>query len=101
MRHHDTNQMDGMNLDGNHPKKDDPMHLRRVNRRMKVCPKMDDRKMILVMKSASYYRHDCLDVNLNNYLKTYLCLISLVVARYLVVLCNILLVAGVTYVISV
>ena len=50
------------------------------------------------MKSANYYRHDCLDVNLNNYLRTYLFLISLVVARYLVVLCNILLVAGVTYV---
>lgn len=45
--------------------------------------------------SASYYRHDCLDVNLNNYLRTYLFLISLVVARYLVVLGNILLVAGV------
>jgi hypothetical protein len=58
-------------------------------------------KKISVMKSANYYRHDCLDVSLNNYLRTYLFLISLVVARYLVVLCNILLVAGVTYVISV
>jgi hypothetical protein len=65
MRRHDMNRMDGKNLDGNHPKKDDPTHLRRVNRRMKVCPKMDDRKMILVMRSASYYRHDCLDVSLN------------------------------------
>jgi len=58
MRRHDMNRMDGMNLDGmnldgkmkihhaNHPMKDDPMNLRRVNRRMKVCPKMDDRKMI-------------------------------------------------------
>jgi hypothetical protein len=46
MRHRDTNRMDGKNLDGNHPKKDDPIHLRRVNRRMKVYPKMDDRKMI-------------------------------------------------------
>ena len=82
------------------------MHWHRVNRRMmddlmKVCPMTDDQKMILVMKSANYYRHDCLDVNLNNFLKTYLCLISLVVARYLVVLCNILFVAGVTYVTSV
>ena len=46
MRHHDTSRMDEMILDGNHSKKDDPMHLRRVNRRMMVCPKMDDRKMI-------------------------------------------------------
>ena len=53
------------------------------------------------MKSASYYRHDLMDVSLNNCLRTYLFLISLVVARYLVVLCNILLVAGVTYVTSV
>jgi hypothetical protein len=99
MRHHDTNRMDGKNLDGK-------MKIHHVNRRMmddlmKVCPMSDDQKMILVMKSANYYRHDCLDVNLNNYLRTYLFLISLVVARYLVVLCNILLVAGVTYVISV
>ena len=55
----------------------------------------------LKIDPACYYRHDCLDVNLNNYLRTYLFLISLVVARYLVVLCNILLVAGVTYVTSV
>ena len=55
----------------------------------------------LTIDPACYYRHDCLDVNLNNYLRTYLFLISLVVARYLVVLCNILLVAGVTYVTSV
>jgi hypothetical protein len=53
MRHRDTNRMDEMNLDGKmkihhdcRPKKDDPTHLRRVNRRMKVCPKMDDRQMI-------------------------------------------------------
>jgi hypothetical protein len=35
MRRRDMNRMDGKNLDGNHPKKDDPTHLRRVNRRMK------------------------------------------------------------------
>ena len=46
MRRRDMNRMDGKNLDGSHPKKDDPMNLRRVNRRMTVCPKMDDRKMI-------------------------------------------------------
>jgi hypothetical protein len=53
MRHRDMNRMDEMNLDGKmkihhdcRPKKDDPTHLRRVNRRMKVCPKMDDRQMI-------------------------------------------------------
>jgi len=55
----------------------------------------------LKIDPACYYRHDCLDVNLNNYLRTYLFLISLVVARYLVVLCNKFLVAGVTYVTSV
>jgi hypothetical protein len=37
-------------------------------------------------------------VSLNNYLRTYLFLVSLVVARYLVVLCNKLIVACVTYV---
>ena len=105
MRHRDTNRMDVKNLG---VKNLDAMKMmnHRVNRRMmddlmKVCPMTDDQKMILVMKSANYYRHDCLDVNLNNYLRTYLFLISLVVARYLVVLCNILLVAGVTYVTSV
>jgi hypothetical protein len=47
MRRHDTSRnLVVMILDVNHPKTDDPMHLRRVNRRMKVCPKMDDRKMI-------------------------------------------------------
>ena len=45
MRHRDTNRMDVMNLDVNHPKTDDPMHLRRVNRRM-----MDDLKMVCLMK---------------------------------------------------
>ena len=42
MRHRDMNRMDEMNLDGKmkihhdcRPKKDDPTHLRRVNRRMK------------------------------------------------------------------
>jgi hypothetical protein len=55
----------------------------------------------LTIDPACYYRHDLMDVSLNNCLRTYLFLISLVVARYLVVLCNILLVAGVTYVISV
>jgi len=70
MRHRDTNRMDVKNLDVNHSKTDDPMHWHRVNRRMmddlmKVCPMTDDQKMILVMKSANYYRHDCLDVNLN------------------------------------
>jgi hypothetical protein len=47
---------------------------------------------------ASYYRHDLMDVNLNYWMETYLFLISLVVARYLVVLCNEFFVANVTYV---
>jgi hypothetical protein len=91
--------MNAMNLDGKmmnhhdrHQKKGDRMNLNRESHLMMVCL-----KKISVMKSANYYRHDCLDVSLNNYLRTYLFLISLVVARYLVVLCNILFVAGVTY----
>jgi len=51
MRHRDTNRTDAMNLD--------------VNHRMMVCPMMTDQMKILVMKSANYYRHDCLDVSLN------------------------------------
>ncbi len=46
MRRHDTNRMDGKNLDVNHLKTDDPMHLRRVNRRMKGDHLMVCRKMI-------------------------------------------------------
>ena len=58
MRHHDTNRMDEMNLDGkmkiHHvihqmmvcPKTDDRMHLNRENHLMKVCPKTDDRMKI-------------------------------------------------------
>ena len=105
MRHRDMNRMDGKNLD-------EKMKIRRVNHRKMVGPKTDDRmrlhrgnhlmmvclKKISVMRSASYYRHGHLGVSLNNYLRTYLFLVSLVVARYLVVLCNKLIVACVTYV---
>jgi len=55
----------------------------------------------LTIDPACYYRHDLMDVSLNNCLRTYLYVMCLVVARDLVVLCNILLVAGVTYVTSV
>jgi hypothetical protein len=76
------------------------------HRGMNLDEKMNFRRVILKMgvhlmmgaKSVSYYRHDCLVVSLNNYLRTYLFLFSLVVARYLVVFCNALLVADVTYV---
>jgi uncharacterized membrane protein len=89
MRHHDTNQMDVKILDGNRQMMVCQMKTRRVNRWMKGDLMTDDRMKILVMKSANYYRHDLMDVSLNYYLRTYLFLISLVVARYLVVLCNI------------
>ena len=57
MRHRDTNRMDVKNLDVSwcqchrvdlaiDPECYDQMHLRRVNRRMMVCPMTDDQKMI-------------------------------------------------------
>jgi hypothetical protein len=85
MRHRDMNRMDGKNLGVIHQMKGDLMKIRRVNHRMKVYRMRLNRashlmmvclKKIWVMRSASYYRHDCLDVSLNNCLKTYLFLKS-------------------------
>jgi hypothetical protein len=76
MRHRDTNRLDGKNPDVNHRMKDGLMTMRLVNWWKSHCvdltidpecyyPMMDVRMRILVMKSANYYRHDCLDVSLN------------------------------------
>jgi len=76
MRHRDTNRLDGKNPDVNHRMKDGLMTIRLVNWWKSHCvdltidpecyyPMMDVRMRILVMKSANYYRHGCLDVSLN------------------------------------
>jgi hypothetical protein len=44
MHRHDTNRMDGMNLGAMNP--DERMMIHHVTHRKKVCPKMDDQKMI-------------------------------------------------------